>query len=143
MAVLNLARELNDCPNPLTISLQKRSSRDIGMIDPKLPHSLVLSLRHDAIFAVSDEVAIGALIRLKQGGTRVPNDIAAAGFDNDKIAELTMPALTSVDIKRSKTEKRAIQLFRERNPAGTKDVDFWEEIIHFEIEVPSSTFFHM
>ena len=71
---------------------------------------LSLPERPDAIFAIDDEVAIGAMIRIKTEGLRIPDDIAIAGFDNDKISEFTDPALTTVDIQRSEIGKKAIEL---------------------------------
>ena len=71
---------------------------------------LSLPKRPDAIFAIDDEVAIGAMIRIKTEGLKIPDDIAIAGFDNDKISEFTDPALTTVDIQRSEIGKKAIEL---------------------------------
>lgn len=71
---------------------------------------LSLPKRPDAIFAIDDEVAIGAMIRIKTEGLKIPDDIAVAGFDNDKISEFTDPALTTVDIQRKKIGKKAIEL---------------------------------
>ena len=71
---------------------------------------LALPERPDAIFAIDDAVAIGAMIRIKSEGLNIPRDIAIVGFDNDKISGFTDPALTTVDIQRNEIGKKAIDL---------------------------------
>jgi DNA-binding LacI/PurR family transcriptional regulator len=43
--------------------------------------------RPDAVFAVSDSLAAGALRAIAQAGLRVPEDIAVIGFDGTELAE--------------------------------------------------------
>jgi DNA-binding LacI/PurR family transcriptional regulator len=50
----------------------------------------------DAIFAVTDAVALGALQALKKRGLRVPEDVALVGFDDLPIASHVTPRLTTV-----------------------------------------------
>ncbi len=50
----------------------------------------------DAVFAASDEMAIGALQILNERGLHVPEQIALAGFDDIPMAALTNPPLTTV-----------------------------------------------
>ncbi|HEV2347771.1 MAG TPA: LacI family DNA-binding transcriptional regulator [Actinocrinis sp.] len=50
----------------------------------------------DAVFAASDLMAAGALRALRRAGRRVPEDVAVVGFDDDPIAQHTMPPLTTV-----------------------------------------------
>lgn len=52
--------------------------------------------RPDAIFAINDEVALGALECLEQHGIRVPDEISLIGFDDDRLAGLIKPSLTTV-----------------------------------------------
>ncbi|MDG4764363.1 LacI family DNA-binding transcriptional regulator [Solwaraspora sp. WMMD406] len=49
----------------------------------------------DAIFAISDATALGALQVLRQRGITVPGDIAVAGFDDVPFAALSTPSLTT------------------------------------------------
>lgn len=53
--------------------------------------------RLDAIFATSDEIAYGAMDAIKDSGLRIPEDIAVAGFGNNKMSNLMEPKLTTVD----------------------------------------------
>jgi DNA-binding LacI/PurR family transcriptional regulator len=49
-----------------------------------------------ALFATSDEVALGVLAALQKRGVSVPNDVAVVGFDDNPLARFTIPALTTV-----------------------------------------------
>jgi len=50
----------------------------------------------DAIFAVNDPTAIGAIKALRENGFKVPDDVAVAGFSECSFASLIDPPLTSV-----------------------------------------------
>lgn len=52
--------------------------------------------RPDGIFAVSDRVAIGAITAAKKLHLKIPDDIAIVGFNDEPIASLISPSLTSV-----------------------------------------------
>ena len=51
----------------------------------------------DAIFAVNDRKAIGAMLALKRYGYKIPQHIALAGFMNSPVSEVVTPALTTVE----------------------------------------------
>ena len=51
----------------------------------------------DAIFAVCDEIALGTLRELVEGGSRIPQDIALIGFDGIRAGAQSMPPLASVE----------------------------------------------
>lgn len=51
----------------------------------------------DAIFAVNDRKAVGAIIALKDAGIRVGKEIGVAGFTNDPISTIISPTLTTVE----------------------------------------------
>lgn len=50
----------------------------------------------DAIFAVCDAAAIGAMKVLKENGLKIPEEVSVAGFTNEPMSELVEPALTTV-----------------------------------------------
>lgn len=50
----------------------------------------------EAIFAVNDPTAVGAMKMLKKHGYKIPSDVALVGFTETKLAELIDPPLTSV-----------------------------------------------
>ena len=50
----------------------------------------------DAIFAVTDLIAIGAMRAIKDADLRIPEDIAVVGFDDMPLAAHVSPALTTM-----------------------------------------------
>lgn len=50
----------------------------------------------DAIFSGSDEVAAGIVSEAKRQGIIIPDELAVMGFDNQPIAEVVDPALTTI-----------------------------------------------
>ena len=58
----------------------------------------VLDEKPDAVFATSDEIAYGAIDAIKETGFRVPEDIAVAGFGNDRMSSLMEPKVTTVEL---------------------------------------------
>lgn len=53
--------------------------------------------RPDAIFAVNDETAIGALAALRKLKVKVPADLGVVGFSNTKASMYLQPSLTSIE----------------------------------------------
>lgn len=68
----------------------------------------------DGIFAVNDLTAIGAMLGVKRSGLRVPEDIAVVGFTNSQIANITDPALSSVEQKGFEMGAEAARLLLRR-----------------------------
>ena len=52
----------------------------------------------DAVFAVSDLSAVGAVMECQRRGINVPDDIAIAGFGDFEVGEQIIPSLTTVRI---------------------------------------------
>ncbi|MDR0414906.1 MAG: LacI family transcriptional regulator [Prevotellaceae bacterium] len=50
----------------------------------------------DAIFAVNDFTAAGAMLALKRAGRKIPQDVALVGFADESITQMLEPNLTSV-----------------------------------------------
>jgi DNA-binding LacI/PurR family transcriptional regulator len=49
-----------------------------------------------AVFAASDEMAIGAYRAIAEAGLRVPDDFSIIGFDDIDVAAFVVPALTTI-----------------------------------------------
>lgn len=54
-------------------------------------------VRPSAVFAVSDDMAIGAMNCICDHGLRIPEDISVIGFDGSQITDLVRPRLTSME----------------------------------------------
>jgi LacI family transcriptional regulator len=57
---------------------------------------LALEPRPTAIFASSDEMALGALAAAVEAGLSVPGDVSVAGFDDSPVSRLSRPQLTTI-----------------------------------------------
>ena len=75
---------------------------------------LKASPRPDAVFAVNDLLAVGALLAAREAGLEVPQDVAIMGFDDIPIARLMSPALTTVAQPKRRLGTRAAELLFER-----------------------------
>ena len=51
----------------------------------------------DAIFAVNDRKAVGAMLALKEMGIKIGEDVGIVGFTNDPISAIISPSLTTVE----------------------------------------------
>lgn len=70
--------------------------------------------RPDAIFAISDRMAIGAMLAIKERGLKMPTDIGLVGFNNEPITSLVSPSISSVDQPAFELGKAAAKLFIEQ-----------------------------
>ncbi len=66
-----------------------------------------------AVFCANDEMAIGAIRSLKAVGLNVPDDISVVGFDDQEIAHLYEPPLTTVHIPRFDIGYQAMTMLRD------------------------------
>ncbi|THE11853.1 LacI family transcriptional regulator [Bacillus timonensis] len=64
----------------------------------------------DAIFAATDEMAIGAINAIKSNGLRVPEDLSVVGFNDNEIASVFNPSLTTVAQPQQKIGETAMEL---------------------------------
>jgi len=63
----------------------------------------------DAIFCANDMMAIGCLEALRDGGFKIPEDIALAGFDDIPIARYVSPPLTTAAVPIAEIGRRALE----------------------------------
>lgn len=62
----------------------------------------------EAIVCANDQMAIGCLHMLQEGGLRVPQDAALVGFDDIPVARYLQPSLTTVRVPRTDWGARAV-----------------------------------
>ncbi len=63
---------------------------------------LLLEERHaefDAVVAVNDNMAVGAIHALQTQGIKVPSDVAVVGFNNQPVSATVTPPLTTVPLR--------------------------------------------
>ncbi|WHX40315.1 LacI family DNA-binding transcriptional regulator [Mesobacillus sp. AQ2] len=63
-----------------------------------------------AIFAASDEIAMGVLSAAYQQGIKVPEELSVMGFDNLNLAEMTIPPLTTIGQPLAKMGEASAQM---------------------------------
>jgi LacI family transcriptional regulator len=97
--------------------------RDFLYDDGLTGGSIMLDLpdRPSAIFAGSDEVALGILEAARARGLRVPEDLSVVGFDDTEVARLASPPLTTV--KQPLREMGAVALRTALRLAAGEKVD--------------------
>jgi len=78
---------------------------DGTLIDIELPETMPT-----AFVCNCDKVAYNFVIKLKQSGYRIPEDISIVGFDNDIYATLTKPNLTTVQVNVTEMTALAVNM---------------------------------
>lgn len=91
----------------------------------------------DAIFAVNDLTAAGALVALQEAGIKVPDEVSVMGFTNGKISEITSPPLSTIDQNGYKMGYKAAKMLIRR--IENKDLEPQTKIIPTELIIRSST----
>ena len=74
---------------------------------------LSMKKRPDAVFTISDRMAIGAMLAIKNKGLSMPDDIGLVGFNNEPMVSLVTPAISSVYQPSFELGKVAAKLFIE------------------------------
>jgi LacI family transcriptional regulator len=75
-------------------SLARQYSMEYGI--NAMREMLLRSRDFTALFAATDELAIGAIRALADEGIRVPEDVSVIGFDNIEISNFLTPRLTTI-----------------------------------------------
>ena len=64
----------------------------------------------DAVFAMTDTIAIGVIQALKAAGIHIPKDVSVVGFDNIIFSEFIDPPLTTVNQPKYEMGKIAVEM---------------------------------
>lgn len=94
--------------------------------------------RPTAIFCENDEMAIGAIKRLKEAGLRIPEDISVAGFDDISFARYSDPPITTIAQPAEDFGREAVSLLVSMIEGNDVQRDA-RRIMPFELVVRSST----
>ena len=71
----------------------------------------------DAVFAVADLPAIGAIKCLIENNIKIPEEISVMGFSNWSISSLITPTLSTIDQPGELMGRKAFQVFLEERDA--------------------------
>ena len=99
---------------------------------------LNMKKRPDAIFTISDRMAIGAMLAIKEKGLKMPHDIGLVGFNNEPVVSLVTPGISSVDQPAFELGKMAAKLFIEtmHHDGDMSDV---EEVLKPKLHIRESS----
>ncbi len=89
----------------------------------------VLRTDATAIFASSDNIALGALKSLYAAGKRVPRDYSLVSYDNSTADALFEPSLTAIEQDSSELAQNAIDLMVARLNAGSSFQEFEDRVL--------------
>ena len=93
----------------------------------------------DAVFALNDELALGALRVLNERRIRIPDDVAVIGFDDVDEAQYSLPSLTTVDPGRREIAHLAVDVLLQRIVGGADQPPTREVRSSFRIVQREST----
>jgi len=93
----------------------------------------------DAIFAVNDMTAIGAMVAIKNLGLRIPEDISVVGFTNGSISTITDPPLTTVEQHGYEMGQIAVRLLLNRLARGDKEYNPEIRVLKTDLIIRGST----
>ncbi|MFD8519261.1 LacI family DNA-binding transcriptional regulator [Streptomyces capillispiralis] len=93
----------------------------------------------DAVFAFSDELALGALHTAHARGLRVPEDLAVVGFDDIEDGRFSHPPLTTVSPDKRQIAARALQCLADRIYSPRNEVPAADLTIPHRLVVRGST----
>lgn len=99
---------------------------------------LNMKKRPDAIFTISDRMAIGAMLAIKEKGLRMPTDIGLVGFNNEPVTSLVTPGISSVDQPAFELGKVAAKLFIE-TVHNNSDMSQVEEVLKPKLIIRESS----
>lgn len=95
----------------------------------------------DAIFTVSDEVALGVYEALKELKIRIPDDVAVVGFSNSMVSNYLCPSLTTIDQPGERMGETAYEFLKSAFEDGEKVLQkvFEAKLLIRESSVPSTS----
>ncbi|MGC5532440.1 LacI family DNA-binding transcriptional regulator [Streptomyces sp. SR-10] len=93
----------------------------------------------DAVFAFSDELALGALHAAHRRGLRVPEDVAIVGFDDIEDGQYSNPPLTTISPDKRQIAERSLQCLADRIYSPGNTVPPQELIVPYRLVARGTT----
>ena len=75
---------------------------------------LATGVKFDAVFALNDTLALGAMRVLQEAGLTIPTDVAVIGFDDLDEARYSLPTLSTIDPGRNEIATTAVRVLLDR-----------------------------
>ena len=120
--------------NPNWILINRHTIEDGRTV---LHQILDMKDRPTAVFTGSDEVAAGIIMEARKEGVRIPEDLAVIGFDDQPLAQLVYPELTTIRQPVSEMGQLAMDVLVQRLIG--KNNENTMHILPFELIIRGST----
>jgi LacI family transcriptional regulator len=105
----------------------------------KTPDLLSLPEPPDAIFAVNELTAAGAMLIVKKFGLRVPEDISIVGFTDGLVSRVTDPSLTTLEQHGHEIGSKAAEILVKRISSGEMNYEPVTKVVKTNLIVRGST----
>ena len=114
----------------ISIDESRRVTEDLLKTHPEI----------DAIFAITDEIAVGALQAAQQAGKKIPEEFGVIGFSNWQISRVVQPSLSTIAQPGTEVGRTAFRLLMHHieNPRYFQD-NFPVKILKTKLLVREST----
>jgi DNA-binding LacI/PurR family transcriptional regulator len=100
---------------------------------------LSTGVQFDAVFALNDTLALGAMRVLQEAGFTIPTDVAVIGFDDLDEARYSLPTLTTIDPGREEIADTAVRILLERIAGTDATAPMREYLAEFRVVEREST----
>ena len=98
---------------------------------------LMLKDRPTAICCFSDEIALGAMARLRENGFSIPDDVSVIGFDDIEFARYSNPSLTTIAQPASEIGETCAKLLMQL--LNEDKLDKFDYILPHKLKIRGST----
>ena len=97
------------------------------------------NIKFDAIFAVNDDSAAGALVTLQKYGIKVPEEVSIFGYSNSIISQITTPKLSTVEQRGYEMGYAAAKMLIERIEGKARTPKSRLEVVSTKLIIREST----
>ncbi len=118
------------------------STEDISLTNGRRLTNILISMKNppDAIFAITDNAAIGAIKALNKFKIKIPEQIAVVGFSNSMNSTIIQPALSTVDQPGNKIGKTAVKYLIQEIETPNEDISIKTVKIKTSLIIRDSSF---
>jgi len=100
---------------------------------------LATGVKFDAVFALNDTLALGAMRVLQEAGLTIPTDVAVIGFDDLDEARYSLPTLSTIDPGRNEIATTAVRVLLDRIAGVEPTAPMTEYLAEFHLVEREST----
>jgi DNA-binding LacI/PurR family transcriptional regulator len=100
---------------------------------------LSTGVKFDAVFALNDTLALGAMRVLQEAGLTIPTDVAVIGFDDLDEARYSLPTLSTIDPGRNEIATTAVRVLLDRIAGVDPTAPVTEYLAEFHVVEREST----